>query len=339
MITYYDDIRRVKDLCLPWKTLDKANILIVGATGLIGRALVDVLMQLPDKGFHLYVGVRDLAYAQNCFVQYENAAAFTILPYDVMTPMPFDVDFHYIIHAASHAAPDAFRNDPVGVVKANILGVDHLFSYGIRHSLKKFLYVSSGEVYGEGTTAAFREEDSGTFDWLSLRACYPSSKRAAETLCISYASQYRIETSIARPCHVYGPFFTPKDDRVYAQFIRNVLAKEKICLKSSGIQKRSWCYVVDCAFALLYVLLKGENGNAYNVADGQSEVSICELAEMIALKGGQDIVFDIPESSVDSSHVILRAVFDTEKINGLGWYPQWKLEEGISHTLDTLIGA
>jgi len=336
MSTYYEDIRGVKDLDLPWKTLAETNILIVGATGLIGRALVDVLMQLPHRNFHLYAGARDLVYAQNCFAEYKDEAAFTILSYDVVMPMPFDMDFHYIIHAASYAAPSAFKNDPVGVITANIGGVDHLFSYGIQHHLRKLLYVSSGEVYGEGNGTPFREEDSGAFDWFSLRACYPLAKRTAETLCVSYASQYQIETSIVRPCHIYGPFFTPKDDRAYAQFIRNVVAGENIVLKSPGLQQRSWCYVVDCAFAILHVLLKGENGNAYNIADSQANVSIREFAGMIASKDGLEVVFELPEQTRENP-IISQAFFATEKIKDLGWHPQWSLEEGISHTLNTLV--
>ena len=89
MSTYYEDIRGVKDLDLPWKTLAETNILIVGATGLIGRALVDVLMQLPHRNFHLYAGARDLVYAQNCFVEYKDEAAFTILSYDVVMPVSY----------------------------------------------------------------------------------------------------------------------------------------------------------------------------------------------------------------------------------------------------------
>lgn len=105
-----------------------------------------------------------------------------------------------------YAGPEAFHRDPVGVMKANIWGVDHLFSYGKLHNLRRFLYVSSGEVYGEGNGTSFHEEDSGNFNWVSLRACYPSAKRAAETLCIAYASQYQMESVIVRPCHTYGPF-------------------------------------------------------------------------------------------------------------------------------------
>ncbi len=222
-------------------------------------------------------------------------------------------------------------------MKANIWGVDHLFSYGRQHHLRKFLYVSSGEVYGEGNGIPFCEEDSGCLNWTSLRACYPTAKRTAETLCISYASQCQIETLIIRPCHIYGPFFAPKDDRVYAQLIRNAVADEDILLKSTGLRQRSWCYVVDCVFALLYVLLKGETGNAYNIADVRSNTSICEFAEMVALKSGRKVVFDIPDNAVSNPPDISKTILSTDKINEIGWFPLWNLEEGISHTLNTFV--
>ena len=195
----------------------------------------------------------------------------------------------------------------------------------------------SGEVYGEGNGIPFREEDSGCLNWTSLRACYPTAKRTAETLCISYASQCQIETLIIRPCHIYGPFFTPKDDRVYAQLIRNAVADEDILLKSTGLRQRSWCYVVDCVFALLYVLLKGETGNAYNIADVRSNTSICEFAEMVALKSGRKVVFDIPDNAVSNPPDISKTILSTDKINEIGWFPLWNLEEGISHTLNTFV--
>ena len=84
MMTYYDDIRKVQDLHLPWEILTDINILIVGASGLIGRALVDTLMQLPDKTFHLYAGVRDLVYAQSCFMRYKDDESFTLIQCDLI---------------------------------------------------------------------------------------------------------------------------------------------------------------------------------------------------------------------------------------------------------------
>ena len=74
----------------------------------IGRALVDTLMQLPDKTFHLYAGVRDLVYAQSCFMRYKDDESFTLIQCDVTALIPFDIDFHYIIHAASYAGRPPF---------------------------------------------------------------------------------------------------------------------------------------------------------------------------------------------------------------------------------------
>ena len=135
--------------------------------------------------------------------------------------------------------------------------------YGLRHEMRRMVYVSSGEIYGEGDGSEFTEKSSGYVDCASVRACYPSSKRAAETLCVAYGEEYDADVVIARLSHTYGPGFTESDNRVYAQFIRNVLQGEDIVLKSKGEAYRSWLYVVDAAHAILRLLLDGEKGNAY----------------------------------------------------------------------------
>ena len=101
------------------------------------------------------------------------------------------------------------------------------------HNLKRFLYISTGEVYGEGDGRAFTEDYSGYVDCTKPRSCYPSSKRASETLCASYSSEYGLDVVIARPSHTYGPYFTESDNRVYAQFIRNGLKGGKVLAHSS----------------------------------------------------------------------------------------------------------
>ena len=210
--------------------------------------------------------------------------------------------------------------------------------YGLQHGMQRFLYVSSGEVYGEGDGRKFTEDYSGYVNCATPRACYPSSKRAAETLCVSYAAEYGADVVIARPCHVYGPHFTEQDNRVYAQFIRNVLRGEDIVMKSTGEQYRSWCYVVDCVSALLYILLKGECGEAYNIADAESNISIRELAETIAGIGGRNVVMDLPD--VDEKrgfNPVTKSIFSTEKIESLGWKPYGNYIEGFEKAIKELL--
>lgn len=333
-MTYRDNLLKVASLPLPWETLDGCNILVTGATGLIGSCLVHVLMMHPGRNFHVYAAGRNEARAATLFADYANDVTFHFLPHDVMQPVHSDVAFHYIIHAASNASPNFFVQHPVEVMKANLLGVCHLMDYGLQHDLRRFLYVSTGEVYGEGDGRVFTEDYSGYVDTMSPRSCYPSSKRAAETLCASYVEEYGVDAVVARLSHVYGPHFTESDNRVYAQFIRNVLRNEDIVMKSTGEQFRSWCYVADAVKGLLYILLKGQKGHAYNVADASSTISIRQLATMVADIGGQKVVIDVPEQAERKGYnPVKKSVFSTEKLESLGWKLEGTMREKMEVTL------
>jgi nucleoside-diphosphate-sugar epimerase len=314
--------------------LDGCRILITGAMGLIGGCLVDLLMR-SGTDCKVYAFGRDEERARKRFESYWNCHNFHFIKGDVTVPLNSEVCFDYIIHAASNASPNFFKEKPVEVIKSNILGTQQLIEYGLSHNMKRMLYVSSGEIYGEGTGRAFVETDSGYVDCAIPRSCYPSSKRAAETLCVSYAAEYGADVVIARPCHTYGPYFTESDNRVYAQFIRNVLNGEDIVLKSSGDQFRSWIYVVDCVSAILMILLKGAGGQAYNVADENSNVTIRELAKIIARVGHRQLKFDIDIQSGNTTP-ISKAVFNIEKLRNLGWNSSFCIKEGLEHTIETL---
>lgn len=319
---------------LPLNKLQGKNILITGASGLIGGALVDMLLSHPTKSV-VYALVRNMAKAQQRFAAHLNKPDFHVVEGDVNVPLNGDIPFHYIIHTASNANPNAYALDPVGTMWTNINGTRNLLEYGRLHSLERFLYVSSGEVYGNGDNAVWKESDSGYIDTMSVRSCYPSSKRAAETLCTAYSEQYGIEAVVARPCHTYGPHFTDNDNRAYAQFARKARQYEDIVLKSKGEQYRSWIYVADCAAAILTILLSGENQQAYNIANVHSNITIRELAEQIAAIAGTKVVFDLPNDIEKKGYSEMkRAIFDTSKIEALGWQPQYTLEEGLRNTIE-----
>ena len=323
----------IKDL--PWEKLSKCNLLVTGATGLIGSCLVEVLMTNPNKDYQVYALGRNEERAQSRFRQFLDDPSFHFLLGDITLPLASDVSFHFIIHAASNGSPNFFVNNPVEVMKSNLFGVTNLIEYGLGHDMKRFLYVSTGEVYGVNEAAIMNESSYGYVDILNTRSCYPSSKRAAETLAMCYAGEYGADVVVARPCHTYGPHFTETDNRVYAQFIRNVLNGEDIVMKSEGTQYRSWCYVEDCVWALLFILLKGKNGEAYNIADKNSVVTIRELAETIAQIAGRKVVMQVP-SDIEKKGItpIKRAVFDTAKLEALGWTINGTMEEKLKKTID-----
>lgn len=337
-MTYKDDILEVATLNLPWEKLSGCNVLITGATGLIGSCIVEILMSRDNKDYHVYASGRNEDRAKIRFENYANDKSFHFLRHDVERPLDNNIRFDYIIHAASNASPNFFAQKPVEVIKSNIDGVANLIEYGLQHEMKRFLYVSSGEIYGEGDGRIFTEDYSGYINCATPRACYPSSKRTAETLCVSYAAEYGVDVVIARPCHTYGPYFTEQDNRVYAQFIRNTLKDENIVMKSTGTQFRSWCYVVDCASAILHILLKGENGCAYNIADDKSNITIKELAEMIADIAGCKVVFDIPSDMEKAGYnVVSKSIFANEKLKALGWTVKNSMKEKMKATIDYIV--
>jgi len=311
------------------------SILVTGATGLIGSCLIDILMTHERKAYTVYALGRNEARAKLLFGKYADDSHFRFIRHDITKPMEGDTRFDLIVNAASAASPSAFVREPVEIIKANIDGLALLTDYGMAHGMERLVYVSSAEVYGNGNGEEFTEEMSGYVDPMSPRSCYPSSKRAAETLCAAYKEEYGADVCVARPCHTYGPHFTESDNRVYAQFIRSVLRGEDITLKSPGQQLRSWCYVVDCARALLCILLRGESGKAYNIADRQSVITIRELAEMIAEIGGSRVVFDLPtEEERKVFNPIRQSTFSTARIESLGWQVSGTMREKLLATIE-----
>lgn len=333
-MNYQEDIHAVASLSLPWERLSGCNILVTGATGLIGSCLLEVLMSRRGRDYHVFALGRNAKRMYSLFERYAKEGGFHQVLWDITQPLTLEQPFHYIIHCASGAAPADFCQHPVEVMKANLLGLINLMDYGIGHSLHRMLYVSSGEVYGEGDGRVFVEDYSGYVNPLLSRSCYPSSKRAAETLCASYGSEYDIDVVVARPCHIYGPHFTESDNRVYAQFIRNVLRGEDIVMKSTGEQFRSWCYVADCVSALLYILLKGISGEAYNIADENSNITIRELAETVACIGSRKVIIDLPsDAERNGFNRVTKSLFDTKKLTALGW----KVRRSMKHNMESTI--
>lgn len=332
-----------KELDNIWRILDGKSILITGATGLIGSAVVDLLCfagnaHLADM--EVYAASRSLIKLQQRFKTWE---ALRFLEYEAAHRPQWDKKFDCIIHCAGNAHPNKFGSYPVETVMEGIEGIHYLLDYVKRTGNRsRTLYVSSSEVYGicdNGSGKWYSEEDSGRIDFLKARACYPTAKRTAETLCASYVQEYGLDIVIARPGHIYGPNVTDSDSRASAQFFRDVMADRDIVMKSKGSQLRSYCYVLDCVSALLTVLSFGETGKAYNISNKNSVVTIRQLAEEIAKQSGKSIVNVRPSDSEEKSYNFMDiSALNAENLEALGWCGHFDLQAGVKATLEALRG-
>lgn len=334
---YIDALRRIN--CIG---LDGMSIIITGATGLLGSCLIDALMlwnRNQAKPCKVTAISRNEQAAKKRFSYYWNDACFSYVEQDVcdqLAGLPENVD--YIIHAASIADPVNIAASPVETLLANVIGTQHLLEYGRSHGMKRFLYVSSGEIYGQPNAALddFAEDYCGPIDHGSSRACYPAGKRAAEVLCQSYISQYHIDAVIVRPCHIFGPTMKREDSHAVAQFLWSAAMREDIILKSAGLVERSHCYVADAVNAILLVLARGACGKAYNIADRKLQMTIRDFAFKAAEAGGCNVRFENPSDLEKRGYsTIARAVLDPSRLEALGWKPNHS-HSAIKETIDIL---
>lgn len=323
------------------EALRNARILITGAGGLIGSALVDFLMTLNDTAdakIGIFLGAREESRLLARFGRRMERSDMSFFPYNAEKPICTEEHFDYIIHAASPATPSMYAALPVETMLANFDGMKQILSYAAKNGTKRVLYVSSSEVYGrkEGTEP-YREDDYGFVDLLNPRACYPTAKRAAETLCAAYGKEYGVDTVIVRPGHVYGPSARDEDDRAASQFLRDAAQERDIVMKSAGTQLRSYCYTVDCASAVFAVLLNGACGEAYNISNPASVVSIRQFAACAAACVGRQIVFLDPSDAEKAAYNLMdNSALDSAKLESLGWYGQFDMAAGIGRTLEVL---
>lgn len=322
--------------------LSGKTLLVSGATGMLGSCMVDLLMLWnlqADEPCHVVTASRSEKSAFARFSCWLDSTYFSFVALDVskkLTNLPEKLE--YIVHAASNADPVKMAQFPVDTLLSNVCGTDNLIRYGMTHGMKRFLYVSSGEMYGQPNENYddLVEDYCGPVDHSKPRACYPVGKRASEVLCQAYIDQYGIEAVIVRPCHIFGPTMTRSDSRATSEFLRSAAEGKDIILKSAGTVERSQCYVLDAVKAMLFVLLNGKNGEAYNIADNRYQMQICQFALRAAEAGNVSLRFEKPSDLEARGYSkISRAVLSAEKLRTLGWQPDDSID-AIKETVKIL---
>lgn len=332
---YLADLERIRAAVPDYSRLSGSRILVTGAGGLICSALVDFLMSL-NLDVQVYAAGRSVGKLRARFAHWGQRLHF--LRYDALEKLELAEYFDYYIHGASNAHPAAYSAQPVDTMLANLIGTEQILRHAAAGGAKRVLYISSSEVYGKKESPdPYREQDYGFVDILNPRACYPCSKRAAETLCAAYARQFDVDAVIVRPGHVYGPTATAADTRASSQFPRDVLAGRDIVMKSPGAQLRSYCYVLDCVSAVTAVLLHGQRGRAYNISNPNSVVTIRQMAQAFADAAGRQIVFDNPSDAEAKSYNLMdNSALDSTALQALGWQGLFDLPAGVAATLDAM---
>lgn len=318
------------------------SFLITGATGLIGVCLIDSFMLANKKGADItvYAVGRDKNKATARLGQYYDDKHFCFIEQDVRKPLPKDINVDFIIPLASNTHPLAYSQYPIETIEINVRGGEHALQKAIECNAM-VLYPSTVEVYGNARGEdVFTEDYTGQLNLSTSRACYTESKRVSEALCQSFIAEKGAKVKIVRLSRIFGPTMLMSDTKASSQFIIKALKGENIVLKSKGEQFFSYTYVADAVGAMLYVMLHGDNGTAYNISNDACNVRLKDFAIYCAEWAKTEVVFDLPTAAEQKGFSIaMQAILDNMRIRQLGYVPQFSMRLAINRTLEVLNGC
>jgi UDP-glucuronate decarboxylase len=336
-----------------FRTMSGKDLLITGGAGFLGYYLIQSVLHW-NRSHRDAEAVRVTACdnyirgVPDWLTRLEGDPALTLRRHDVTDPLPADAgDFDYIIHAASIASPIYYRKYPIETMDANVNGMRLLLDRCVDakkrgHPVSGFLFFSTSEIYGDPTPDQIPTPETyrGNVSCTGPRACYDESKRFGETLCVNFARVHDLPITMARPFNNYGPGLKITDRRVIPDFARDVFAGRDLVLLSDGRPTRTFCYVADAVVGYYRILLRGRPGEPYNIGNDQPEISMLQLAEIIAAIGRRRFGYTgkvVRQMSDDSEYLVDNPqrrcpIIDKARAE-LGFEPIVPLEEGMERTL------
>jgi UDP-glucuronate decarboxylase len=342
-----------RQLAEEFSAMEGKRLLITGGAGFLGYYLVQSVLYWNDTrrpSTPIQVTVCD-NYVRGLPAWIRPLAkhpAVTLLGHDITRPLSAEVGaFDFIIHAASIASPTYYRKHPLETMDANVNGLRLLLErcrsqQDQGHPVGGFLFFSTSEIYGDPSPDQIPTAETyrGYVSCTGPRACYDESKRYGETLCVNFARQFGLPITIARPFNNYGPGLKMTDRRVIPDLARNLIGGQDLVLHSSGVPTRTFCYVADAVVGYYKILVRGRPGEAYNIGNEFPEISMADLAELLAKLAREQLGYQgkvVHQESSEKDYLTdnpqRRCPCLAKARTELGFAPAVPLEQGLSRTL------
>lgn len=307
------------------------KILITGGAGFIGsNFVVYMLNKYPNDQF---VNLDALTYAGNLenLKAIENFNNYKFVKGDISNYQLVDElfareQFDYVINFAAESHVDRSILDPGAFVRANVQGTQVLLDAAKKYEVKKFVQVSTDEVYGSlGDNGLFHETTP-----LAPNSPYSASKAGGDLLVRAYHETYGLPVNITRCSNNYGPYQFP--EKLIPLMIINALADKPLPIYGDGLNVRDWLHVEDHCQAIDLVLHKGIDGEVYNVGGNNERTNIEIVKTILSHLNKPESLITFVEDRLGHDR---RYAIDATKIREvLGWEPKYTFDTGIKETID-----
>lgn len=194
-------------------------------------------------------------------------------------------------------------------------------------------------MYGDTQAEEICEEETYAIDYLEPKNCYAVGKRAGEALCRAYWKQYRVPARGVRISHTYGPGIDLSDGHVYSDFAKSIIEHKDLVIKGDGLASRPFCYVSDAIRAFFLILLRGGDGEMYNMANPEMNVTIKELADLLTQTTFPERELRVIVQAPSVEKEVQKVSINIEKLKRLGWYPEIDLEQGFRRLVRSIEDA
>lgn len=328
---------------IDWQELKGKSVFITGGTGLIGSQIALALAEydkINNAEIKIYILARNREKAEKLFSEYKNYV--DIVVGDIRNEIALDKKIDYIIHGASITGSKEFVDFPVETIYTGLDGTKNVLEFAKENKIKGMVYLSSLEVYGvtDKDKINIKEHDYGYIEQMLPRSSYSEGKRMAECLCVAYGHEYDVPVKVVRLAQTFGPGVSYADNRVFAQFARCAIESKNIVLKTKGETYRNYCYVRDAVTGILCVLTKGKKNEAYNIANKNTGISICNMARLVSEKIANkkiNVVFDLGDDLTKLGYgPTIKIALDTSKLEALGWKAEIELQEAFERMIDSM---
>ena len=302
------------------------KLLVTGGCGFIGNNFIrHMLNKYPD---YEIANLDKLTYAGNLdnLLDLEDNPNYSFIQGDICDPQIVNKlmkSVDHVVHFAAESHVDRSIEDGSVFVETNVLGTNTLLQSALEYKIKKFVHISTDEVYGSTKSGSFKETDI-----LTPSSPYSSSKAGSDLLAQSYYITYGLPVIITRCTNNFGPYQYP--EKLIPFFVTNLLENKKVPVYGTGTNVRDWIYVLDHCKAVDFVLHSGAEGEIYNVGGGNEKTNIEITHKILELLGKDESMVEYVK---DRPGHDFRYSLNCSKLNKLGWEPEYSFEEALEATV------